>query len=136
MKTKILTLILITIFSISISAQAKTDYKPSLDLIFKAFKEKKYDLVKSLFDSNVKIGDLPTGMNDQIIPQIINQLPEATSYSVTKTTAEGGNIRIETIYKTVLIPEMKRNFVFNKAGKIIDFDVLAEVSTETKNKSN
>ena len=136
MKTKILTLILITIFSISISAQAKTDYKPSLDLIFKAFKEKKYDLVKSLFDSNVKIGDLPTGMNDQIIPQIISQLPEATSYSVTKTTAEGGNVRIETIYKTVLIPEMKRNFVFNKAGKIIDFDVLAEVSTETKNKSN
>lgn len=133
MKTKILTLILITIFSISISAQAKTDYQPSLDIIFKAFKEKKYDLIKPLLDPNVKIGTLPTGMNDQIIPQIISQLPEPTSYTVKKTTAEGKTVRIETIYKTALVPEMKRNFVF-KDGKIIDFDVLGELETATKNK--
>lgn len=132
MNTKILTLALMMLFSLSISAQTKNDYKTELDIIFKAFKEKNYEHLKPLLDPNVKIGDLPRGMNDVIMPQIIEQFPEPISYTIKNTTIEGENVRIETIYTILMMPEMKRNFTFNKEGKLIDFDVMEDVITETR----
>ncbi|MNK19116.1 hypothetical protein D3C87_373340 [compost metagenome] len=132
MKKKCLALLLTMFFSLIISAQTTKEYKPELDLIFKAFKEKNYDLIKNLLDSDMKIGDLPTGMNDQIIPQIIEQFPEPLSYTIKNTTSDGKDVHVETVYNTALIPEFTWRFTFNKEGKIIDFDVLSDVATETR----
>lgn len=131
MKTKILTSVLTLLFSVSISAQAKKDYGAELDLIFEAFKEQNYELMKPLLDENVKIGDLPTGMNDVIVPQIIEQFPIPTSYEVIQITEEEDNTHIETSYD-ILFMEMTRSFTFNKDGKIIELDILKDVITETK----
>ncbi|MDO5637526.1 MAG: hypothetical protein Q4G18_09785 [Myroides sp.] len=132
MNRKFFTMILLLIFSVTVSAQTTTDYKTELDLIFNSFKEHDYEQLKPLLDSNVKIGDLPTGMNDVIIPQIIEQMPTPDSYRIVASSKEGENTRIETIYTILMMPEMKRNFTFNKEGKLIDFDVMEDVITETR----
>lgn len=133
MKKNVFVLFLMMFFSLTISAQTTKDYKPELDLIYKSFKEKNFELLKPLLDPNVKIGDLPTGMNDMIIPQIMEQFPEPTSYTVNKTVTEGDNVRIETLYKNTMMPEgFNWKFTFNKDGKIIDLDILSDVMTDVQ----
>lgn len=123
MKNRIFTLILFIIFSVSLQAQSETDYKPALETLFNAFKERNYDLLKPLLDPNTKIADFPKGMNDKIIPQILAQLPIPLSYSVTGKVEEKDGLRIKVLYNT-MNRAIEKSFLFNNQGKIIDFDVL------------
>ncbi|HFK5529474.1 TPA: aspartyl protease family protein [Elizabethkingia anophelis] len=136
MTKQIITSILLIIFIINCRAQSVQNFQPALDNIFKAFKNRDYDILKPYLDPNMKIGDFPRGKNDMIVPQILAQLPVPESYSVTETIKEGENTRISTIYVSEVIPKMKRNFLFNKNGKIIDFDILIGIPTKQKDNTN
>lgn len=88
--------------------------------------------MKPLLASDMKIGDFTTGQNDNIVPQLLMQLPTPNSFTVTNMVTEGENVRITTNYTSDIMPEMKRTFLINKEGKIIEFDVLEGVIAQKK----
>ncbi|MDV2447627.1 hypothetical protein CMU93_08965 [Elizabethkingia anophelis] len=132
MTKQILTSILLIFFTVTCSAQSVSNFQSALDNIFIAFKNRDYTMLKPFLDPNMKIGDFPRGKNDMIVPQILAQLPVPDSYSVTETINEGEYTRVNTIYVSNAIPKMKRSFLFNKLGKVVDFDVLIGISTSRK----
>ena len=119
-------IILLTLQSLFACAQQGIDYNKSTDLVYDAFKAKNYKMLKPLLDPNVKIGDLPKGMNDMIIPQIIDQMPKPQNYKITKSVKEGTNTRVYTDCTLTDNEKYKWTFLFNKEGKIIELDVLGD----------
>ena len=131
--------LLLTVNLVPQSAVAQqNDYKNELDIIFKAFQEQDYDIIKPLLDEKVKVADvIPIGMNDAIFPQIMIQLPVPESYKVIKVETVGANRKITTEY-TYKDSDRKREqyFTFNKEGKVIVLDILsdAKVGAQYKGK--
>ncbi len=127
------------LFSFSILVLAATfaataqgeQYKQELDALFNSFKQKDYTTMKPLLDKNVKIGTLPTGMNDAVVPQVLKQLPVPTGYKVVKETKEGANVRIYTEYQYASGNKRAQNFVFNTDKKIVDLDILGDAQVAT-----
>ncbi|WP_162926127.1 hypothetical protein [Chryseobacterium aurantiacum] len=128
-----------------INAQIKKvpeKYKAAVETIFKAFKNHDYNLLKPLLDSNVKVGTLPTGMNDKVVAQVVEKFPVPELYSVVGMVTEGENERVKTLYKFSDAPEnrslrnksVNRSFLFNKDGKIIDLDVFEGITATSVRK--
>lgn len=123
---KKISLLVFLLFSCTILAQEVT-YKKELDLIYQSFKTKNYDLIKPLLTPMTTIGTaLPAGMCDSVIPQILNQLPEPVSYTISEITEKNGGTHIRTEYVYKEAPNRIQSFFFNKDGKILDFDVIPE----------
>ena len=122
---------LLMFFITNLSFAQQKDFSKELKIIFEAFQNKDYELLKPLLDSKMKIGDLPTGMNDAIVPQIIKQLPKPSTYTVLNTVEEEGGTRVNTAYKYEIGITRPQSFKFDANHKIIDFDVLSGAQTMT-----
>jgi len=104
----------------------KSQENKSLDLVFNSIKNNDYELLKPLLDDNVKINaSIPIGMNDMVVPQVLEQIQRPESYTIVKTEKIGLNTRYsaEYVYKN---KKIIRNFEFNSEGKIIDLDILGD----------
>lgn len=121
---------------IGLAQSAPTSYQPSLDSIYSAFKQRDYAFVKPMLDPNVKIGDLPKGLNDMVVPQILAQLPEPKSYTVMEANAENDGTRVYTRYIFANGDTAQRSFLFDKTGKITDFDILEGVKARAASVSS
>jgi len=131
MKNKLALLFLILMLSITVSQAQKQSYTKELNIVFKSLKSNDYKLIKPLLDPNVKVGNLPQGMNDAVIPQVLTQLPKPVSFKVSSTIKEGDGTRINTVYTYADKTTRNQSFLFNAKGKIIDFDVLEGANTQT-----
>jgi len=129
MKISIKKIILGIAFLSVLSPSMKAQDKKELDIVFNSIKNNDYKSLKPLLDDYVKINaNIPTGMNDMVIPQVLQQLQRPDSYTVVKKEKVGSNIRFETeyVYKG---KKVNRNFEFNSEGKIIDLDILGDAKT-------
>lgn len=126
MKKNIILIIPILLFSLLNTNMYSQEYKSALDSLFQGFKTKNYEFIKPLLDSNVKIGTLPQGMNDAIVPQILQQMPTALSYSITGEADDPDGRRIKTTYHLEDGKDREQNYLFNSDKKVIDFDVLGD----------
>ena len=121
-------LLLAVILLPNLSFSQQKEYKKELNAIFSAFQKQDYEILKPLLDERVKVSEkIPIGMNDIVMPQVMAQLPIPDSYTVLKTEKVGENTKISTEY-SYKDRDRKRpqNFTFNKAGKIIDLDILSD----------
>ncbi|WP_415326271.1 aspartyl protease family protein [Chryseobacterium sp. MMS23-Vi53] len=123
---KILTAFSLFGIALLVHAQENHKYDKALESIFQAFKNKDYEELKPLIDSNVKIGALPTGFNDMVIPQVLDKLPSPVSFTIKEIVAEGENERVKTSYKFA-DTSIDRSFLFDTKGKIIDLDILGDL---------
>lgn len=129
MKISIKKIILGIAFLSVLCPSMKAQDKKELDIVFNSIKNNDYKSLKPLLDDYVKINaNIPTGMNDMVIPQVLQQLQRPDSYTVLKKEKIGPNIRFETeyVYKG---KKVNRNFEFNSEGKIIDLDILGDAKT-------
>ncbi len=132
MNTKKIALLWLLFATTSISAFAQGEaYKTQLDIIFKSFQSKDYSLLKPLIDAHVKIGTLPQGLNDAVIPQVLNQLPIPDSYKITGTAKEGANTRVNTEYHYTAGNTRNQNFVFDAQNKILEMDILGDAQVSS-----
>jgi len=127
MKTKIVLLLLagLSIINLTANAQKPTKYAKETETVFQALKTGDYELMKPLLDPKVKIGDLPQGFNDMVVPQVITQLPKPESYTLVGEKKDGKNIRV-TIEVSTGGKKESRSFVFNSAGKVVELDILGK----------
>jgi len=109
-----------------LSQSQNREFKKETEIIFKSIKTKNYQSLKPLLDPAVKISDkIPTGINDIVFPQVLAQMPELISYTITKTELVGANYKVTADFKYT--PKtLVHYFTFNPAGKIIEFDILSE----------
>lgn len=119
------------LITFNLSFASSENYQKELDAIFKAFQEKDYELLKPLLDDKVRIGDLPQGFNDMVLPQVLNQLPKPVSYKITDEAKEENGYRVHTEYTYESGLVRPQSFLFDSNKKIIDFDVLAGAKTMT-----
>lgn len=106
-----------------------TSFNTKIDQLFDAFKNADYEAMRAMLDEKVKIGDLPTGMNDAVVPQLLAQLPKPESYKIISLEKEGNDTRVKTVFSVNGQPENK-SFLFNAAGKVIEMDILGNVHAE------
>ncbi len=130
MKTKLLFLLCgITALTHIASAQNKA-YAGKMDSLFKGFMNADYNIIKPLLDEHVKIGDLPTGMNDTVVPQVLAQLPKPTACKVTSEELHNINTKVSAVF-VINGKEADRSFLFNKDGKVVEMDILGNAKTKT-----
>jgi len=109
--------------SISPAFAQASPYQPQLDTFLKAFQTKDYDLMKSLLDPQVKIGNVPAVMNDSLLHQMLDRLPAPSSYSITNSVTAGNLTTVNTLFKFPGRPDSPQIFVFNSDGKITSFQL-------------
>ena len=112
------------------NAQNKV-YSAKMDSLFKGFMNADYNTIKPLLDDRVKMGELPTGMNDAIVPQVLAQLPRPSSCKVTSEELRNINTKINAVF-VINGKEENRSFLFNKEGKVIEMDILGNAQTNTE----
>jgi len=130
MKFKVLLVILLHGVCVSTFGQAEK-YQNELDIIFSALSSKEYSVLAPLLDQNVKIGNLPQGINETVVPQVLNQLPKPINYKVVSIVIENSGDRVNTIYTYEGGKTRPQSFLFNANKKVIDFDVLSGARTMT-----
>lgn len=115
--------IAILCFFISFAASAQQDFSKKVNIVFTSIKSKSYTDLKSILDKDVKIGNLPRGMNDVVIPQVLNQMPVPAAYVIAKIETEQGGTRVRTVFD---YNDKKRNhsFLFDTNGMITEMDIL------------
>lgn len=133
MKTKIILLLIVGFATLGINSQAQTASKwaGQTETLFKSLKTGDYELMRPLLDPQVKIGDLPQGFNDMVVPQVITQLPKPDSYTFVSEKKEGKNTRV-TIEVLLEGQKESRSFVFSPDGKVIELDILGKAKAEAK----
>ncbi len=99
------------------------------EILCNGFKNADYSMIKPLLDSKVKIGDLPTGMNDAVVPQILAQMPKPDSYKIAGEEQEGNSTRIQAVF-VISGEEQKRSFVFNKDCVVTELDILGNAKVK------
>ena len=127
LKTKIFLLLFagLGMLNVAAHAQASAKYAKETEILFQALKTGDYELMKPLLDPMVKIGNLPQGYNDMVVPQVITQLPKPESYTLVGEKKDGKNIRV-TIEVSTGGKKESRSFVFNSAGKVVELDILGK----------
>jgi len=93
------------------------------EVLCSGLKSADYNVIKPLLDSKVKIGDLPTGMNDAIMPQILAQMPKPDSYKITGEEQEGNNMRVHAVFM-INGKQEQRSFLFNQNCVVTELDIL------------
>lgn len=99
-------------------------FGPQLDSIFQAFRQRDYAFLAPLLTPEVVIGQLPTGLNDLVIPQVLAQLPEPLRYVVDSTVVRGGDTRIHTTYFYADGNARPQVFTFDARKRVTELDVL------------
>ncbi|RWW96719.1 hypothetical protein [Flavobacterium cerinum] len=122
-KTVLTAILLIPILSFA----QKEDYKKELDIIFETFKTDNYELIEPLIIPEVWISDnIPTGLNDQVIPLVLEQIPSPDSYKILRSEAIGSKQLITTEYHYSDGKTRLQYFTFNANKKIIKLDILRD----------
>lgn len=129
-KTGILFSLLIAGILVSnVSFAQQKDLTKELDILFTGFKNQDYETLKPLLDDEVKISEnIPVGMNDMVIPQVLAQIPVPDSYKVIKTEKIGDNQKITTEYFYKERDKRVQYFTFNSKGIVIDLDILSDAT--------
>lgn len=130
-KTSILFGLLIAGILVSnVSFAQQKDFKKELDILFTGFKNQDYEILKPLLHDEVKISEnIPVGMNDMVVPQILAQIPIPDSYKVIKTETIGDNLKITTEYFYKDRDKARlQYFTFNPNGIVIDLDILSDAT--------
>lgn len=129
-KTGILFSLLIAGILVSnVSFAQQKDLTKELDILFTGFKNQDYETLKPLLDDEVKISEnIPVGMNDMVIPQVLAQIPVPDSYKVIKIEKIGDNQKITTEYFYKERDKRVQYFTFNSKGIVIDLDILSDAT--------
>ncbi|GEC80166.1 hypothetical protein [Flavobacterium aquatile] len=129
-KTGILFSLLIAGILVSnVSFAQQKDLTKELDILFTGFKNQDYETLKPLLDDEVKISEnIPLGMNDMVIPQVLAQIPVPDSYKVIKIEKIGDNQKITTEYFYKERDKRVQYFTFNSKGIVIDLDILSDAT--------
>ena len=134
MKTKLIYLLYILLISFTAIAQDSSKFDSQLKTILKTFQEKDINKLNPILAENYTIAGMPKGLEKQILPQIIQQLPAFSSYKVTQVKKEKNGTRIYLYFTSTKSKEkVNSNFLFNDKNKILEFNILdeANVSTQT-----
>jgi len=126
MKNKLITWIALVFLQVAHGQENRTQ---ALDLLFEGFQTQNYQVIRPLLHQQVKIGPLPIGMNDLVVPQVLKQLPEPVSYTVTGTERTDSTEKIRTDYRYADGKTRYQGFVFNRAGQLIELDILSDAKT-------
>ncbi|RNA61446.1 hypothetical protein D1631_05610 [Chryseobacterium nematophagum] len=114
------TVVFTLLFPLLVGAKMESDFKRSLDCIFKALKTKNYDEeMKSLFTLDAKIGYFPKGQNDFILPQLLQILPVPTTYSFKEIESRGNSTVVDVCYIVSDKSNFLIQFLFTEENKII-----------------
>ncbi|NMH27429.1 hypothetical protein [Flavobacterium silvaticum] len=120
----------VALLTATVGQAQENEYRKELDAVFNSFKNKNYSLLKPIVDDQVKINpNIPVGMNDMVIPQVIAQLPSPQSYKVIKTEKVGGGYKFTVEYSYKERNARLQYFTFNEKRKIVDLDVLGDATT-------
>lgn len=123
MKKLILLTALAGLLDLQASAQAEA-YTSALDSLFRAFKERQYALMKPILDPNAKIANLPKGLNDITMPQVLAQLPTPVSYTVSNAQAKGKEMHIAVEFSFADGTREPQHYTFNAARRVVAMDLM------------
>ncbi|QEE50814.1 hypothetical protein FUA48_14875 [Flavobacterium alkalisoli] len=133
MKTKLIYLLYILLISFTAIAQDSSKFNSQLKTILKTFQEKDINQLNPILAENYTIAGMPKGLEKQILPQIIQQLPAFSSYKVTQVKKEKNGTRIYLYFTSSKSKEkVNSNFLFNDKNKILEFNILDEANVNTQ----
>jgi predicted aspartyl protease len=128
---KILHIFIGLLLSAGVAFGQTTDVTKEMDIVFSSLKNQDYTLLKPLLDENVKVSELPTGMNDIVLPQVLRQLPAPYKYEITSVSAEGSNTRVSThFYDEHRTSD--HDFLFNADRKLIEMNILKNATASVQ----
>ncbi|WP_159445124.1 pepsin/retropepsin-like aspartic protease family protein [Filimonas lacunae] len=94
------------------------------DSLFKALQTHESALLLPLLEDSCNISGLPKGMNDRLIPAILEKFPAISSYKIKSIEPEGDftRVRIEMMYQTG--KPGAPDFVIGKTGRIHELNII------------
>lgn len=132
MKTKII-LIFALIVTLTGYGQDKGKFDTQLNTVVKLFTTKNADVINPVLAENYTIAGIFPGAEEQVLPQVLPQLPRFDGYKLVSQSEEKEGTRVK-----ILLTESKSgyeypaNFLFNKEKKIQEFNILETASIETQ----
>ncbi|RDI14599.1 hypothetical protein [Flavobacterium sp. AG291] len=132
MKTKII-LIFALIVTLTGYGQDKGKFDTQLNTVVKLFTTKNADVINPVLAENYTIAGIFPGAEEQVLPQVLPQLPRFDDYKLVSQSEEKEGTRVN-----VLLTESKSgyeypaNFLFNKEKKIQEFNILETASIQTQ----
>lgn len=132
MKTKIFILVLLAV-SLTGFSQQESKYAKDIETIQKMFNTKNADVVSNLLTTNYTIaGILPT-YEEQVLPQVLTQIPKFQSFKIISETEEKDGTRVAVQFiRAETDRQFPCNFLFTKEGKIQEFNILESAQIQTK----
>lgn len=131
MKLKITLALLFLFLAFNAKAQVKSKFTPQLTIIKQHFGKKNIEKVKALLAEGYTIKGIPKGAESIALPQIFEQFPPMDKYSIISEKKEKGGTRIVVKY-TLKEESLNSNFLFDAKGKIKEFNVLEDASTDSE----
>lgn len=132
MKTKII-LIFALIVTLTGYGQDKGKFDTQLNTVVKLFTTKNADVINPVLAENYTIAGIFPGAEEQVLPQVLPQLPRFDDYKLVSQSEEKEGTRVN-----ILLTESKSgyeypaNFLFNKEKKIQEFNILETASIQTQ----
>ncbi len=133
MKTKNTFSIILLFLSFIATAQEKSKFTPQLDKVLEMFQKQDASIATPVLHENYIISNILPGMEEQILPQVLGQMPAFGSYEIESEKAETNGTRIELAFvgkeEGIRYP---CTFLIDKNGKIAELNILenAEIKTE------
>ncbi len=115
---------LIMVFSIKLAAQTERSKQLTANLV-DAINALDTQKIISLLDDSCMISSLPRGMNERVIPLIFNEkFVKIANYKITKEVKDSLGLRVFLEVNYANGKPGKPDFVFNKAGKVVQFNII------------
>lgn len=102
--------------------------KQVADSVFKALETRNPSLLLPLLDDSCNISNLPKGMNDKIIPAILEKYPPVTGYTINSTIPEAAGIRVKLDMTYASGKTGRPDFVLNAGGRIVELIIIKGAS--------
>lgn len=133
MKLKALFLTTFFLTTIAGFSQTQSKFKPQLDKVLLMFSKKDIKEIEPLLHKNYIIAGVPAGINQQLLPQLIQQLPGFDAYTIKSEKKEKNGTRINLFFTKKNANQYNSNFLIDGNGKILELNILenASISTQT-----
>lgn len=117
------------LFCLNGNAQIKgkqtTKFTAQIEILLDAFKTKKIDKLTPILLPGYTIKGIPKGLESVALPQIVEQMPEFTRYSIINVKPEKGNQRVNLLF-VLKDQKVNVNILFDKQGKIRELNLLED----------
>ncbi|PZR09283.1 MAG: hypothetical protein DI539_22135 [Flavobacterium psychrophilum] len=132
MKTKII-LIFALIVTLTGYGQDKSKFDTQLNTVVKLFTTKNAEVIKPVLAENYSIAGIFPGAEEQVLPQVLPQLPRFDGYKLISQAQEKEGTRVKIfLTESKSGYEYPANFLFNKEKKIQEFNILETASIQTE----